>query len=219
MPKLGMEVIRRRQVIDAVVKILETQGWKDLTIREVSEVAGVSAGILTHYFGNKRSMTIDSIAEAHVRYEKALLEIERRRPPPAEAMIAVIDFLTAPASAPVPEASFWIAIAGRMPFDKVIQAEMQKLHQRSLEFIRDIIAEGTAIGVFNPPSPAGDVAERILAMATGFNLAGVRDPAGVPPARRRALLLDHARRELAAELSPTATAAAPLAEPARRRGR
>jgi AcrR family transcriptional regulator len=217
MPKLGMEAIRRRQVIDAVVKILETQGWKDLTIREVSEVAGVSAGILTHYFDNKRGMTIDSIGEAHVRYEKALLEIERRRPRPSEALVAAIGFLIAPPSPPVPGAGFWLAIAGRMPFDKVIQAEMQKLHQRSLEFIRDIIAEGTARGAFHPAAPAADIAERILAMATGFNLAGVRDPAGLPPERRRALLLEHARRELAADLAEPA--AAPADEPARRRGR
>jgi AcrR family transcriptional regulator len=219
MPKLGMEAIRRRQVIDAVVKILETQGWKDLTIREVSDVAGVSAGILTHYFGNKRNMTVDSIAEAHGRYEKALLEIERRRPPPTEAMLAVIDFLAAPPSPPVPDASFWLGIAGRMPFDKVIQAEMQKLHQRALEFIRDIIAEGAAQGAFRPVGPAADIAECILAMASGFNLAGVRDPAGLPASRRRALLLEHTRRQLAADLSQPAIAPATLVEPAKRRSR
>jgi AcrR family transcriptional regulator len=219
MPKLGMEAIRRRQVIDAVVKILETQGWKDLTIREVSEVAGVSAGILTHYFGNKRSMTIDSIAEAHSRTEKSLMEIERRRLPPAVAMRAIIDFLSQPAPPPVPDARFWLAIAGRMPFDKMIQAEMQKLHQRALEFICHVIAEGTAQGVFAPIAPPGDVADRLLAMATGFNLAGVRDPAGLPPARRHALLLEAARHELAADLSPPAGAAGQIEEATKRRGR
>jgi AcrR family transcriptional regulator len=219
MPKLGMEAIRRRQVIDAVVKILETQGWKDLTIREVSEVAGVSAGILTHYFGNKRSMTIDSITEAHARSERALQDIERRRLGPAERLLAVIDVMAAPAAAPVPGASFWLAIAGRMPFDRVIQAEMQKLHERSLEFLRDIIAQGAAQGAFRPAAPATDIAERCLALASGLDLAGVRDPAGMPPARRRDLLLDQLRRDLAADLAgaPAAPATAAVVEPVRRR--
>jgi AcrR family transcriptional regulator len=204
MPKLGMEAIRRRQVIDAVVRILETQGWKDLTIREVSDVAGVSAGILTHYFGNKRSMTIDSIAEAHVRYEKALQEIDRKRLAPPERLLATIEFLAAPATPPVPGASFWLAIAGRMPFEKVIQAEMQKLHQRFLEFVADIVAQGAAQDVFRPTAPAQDIAERFIALANGLALGGVRDPAGLPQARRRALLLDQMRRDLQAALADDA---------------
>lgn len=217
MPKLGMEAIRRRQVIDAVVRILETQGWKDLTIREVSEVAGVSAGILTHYFGNKRSMTIDSIAEAHVRYEKALQEIDRKRLAPTERLVAMIDFIAAPATPPVPGASFWLAIAGRMPFDKVIQAEMQKLHQRFLEFVADSVAHGTAQGTFRPTAPAEDIAERFVALASGLDLGGIRDPAGLPPARRRALLLDQMRRDLQADLADDGPA--PILEAARKRAR
>jgi AcrR family transcriptional regulator len=217
MPKLGMEAIRRRQVIDAVVRILETQGWKDLTIREVSDVAGVSAGILTHYFGNKRSMTIDSIAEAHVRYEKALQDIDRKRLAPTERLLAMIDFLAAPATPPVPGASFWLAIAGRMPFDKVIQAEMQKLHERFLEFVADIVAQGGAQGAFRPTAPAQDIAERFIALAGGLDLGGVRDPAGLPPARRRALLLDQMRRDLQADLADDAPA--PVLEAVRKRAR
>jgi AcrR family transcriptional regulator len=63
MPKLGMEA-RRRQVMDAVIHILSTNGWRDLTIREVSDVAGISSGVITHYFSNKRALTLDAISDA-----------------------------------------------------------------------------------------------------------------------------------------------------------
>jgi AcrR family transcriptional regulator len=177
----------------------------------------VSAGILTHYFGNKRSMTIDSIAEAHARYEKALQEIERRRLTAVERLLAVIEFIAAPQSAPVPGAGFWLAIAGRMPFDNVIQGEMRKLHHRALGVLRDIIAQGAAQGAFHPAAPATDIAERCLALASGLDLAGVRDPAGMPPARRRDLLLDQLRRDLAIDLVVDPAVEA-VAEPLRRRG-
>jgi hypothetical protein len=104
-----------------------------------------------------------------------------------------------------------------MPVDKVIQAEMQKLHERFLEFVADIVAQGGAQGAFRPTAPAQDIAERFIALAGGLDLGGVRDPAGLPPARRRALLLDQMRRDLQADLADDAPA--PVLEAVRKRAR
>ncbi len=199
MPKLGMETIRRRQVVDAVIKILETQGWKDLTIREVSDVAGVSAGIVTHYFGNKRTMTLDSVAEAHHRLEHALIEIERRRLGPVARLLAVVDLATTPDPA-VPGPAFWLALWGRMPFDRMIQAEMHKQRERRLEFLCDTIRQGAAQDVFTPMAPPQDIAERFLGLADGLTLSVVLDPAAQTLLRRKELLLGFLRRELRSEL-------------------
>lgn len=199
MPKLGMEAIRRRQVVDAVIKILETQGWRDLTIREVSEVAGISAGIVTHYFGNKRTMTLDSVAEAHRRLEHALLEIERRRLGPVARLLAVVDLATTPDPA-LPGPAFWLALWGRMAFDRMIQAEMHKQRERRLEFLCDIIRQGVAQDMFSPIAPPLDIAERLLALVDGLTLAVVLDPAAQTLVHRKELLLGFLRRELGSDL-------------------
>jgi AcrR family transcriptional regulator len=200
MPKLGMETIRRRQVVEAVIKILETQGWKDLTIREVSEVAGVSAGIVTHYFGNKRTMTMDSLAEAHHRLEKALADIERRRLGPLPRLLATVELVVNP-DATIPGAAFWLALWGRLPFDRLIQAEMNKLRQRTREFLCDIFTQGLAQGVFSSKVPPADIAESFLALSDGLTVASVLDPASTLPARRKELLLAFLRQELGSELA------------------
>jgi AcrR family transcriptional regulator len=199
MPKLGMETIRRRQVVEAVIKILETQGWKDLTIREVGDVAGVSSGIVTHYFSNKRTMTMDSLAEAHHRLEKALADIERRRLGPLPRLLATVELLVNP-DPTIPGAGFWLALWGRLPFDRLIQAEMNKLRQRTREFLCDIFTQGLAQGVFLSKVPAGDIAESFLALSDGLTLASVLDPASTLPARRKHLLLAFLRQELGSEL-------------------
>ncbi len=200
MPKLGMETIRRRQVVEAVIKILETQGWKDLTIREVSEVAGVSAGIVTHYFGNKRTMTMDSLAEAHHRLEKALQDIERRRLAPLPRLLATVELIANP-DATIPRASFWLALWGRLPFDRLIQAEMNKLRQRTREFLCDIFNHGLAQGVFVSKVPAADIAESVLALNDGLTVASVLDPSSTSPMRRKNLLLAFLRHELGSDLA------------------
>jgi AcrR family transcriptional regulator len=195
-----METIRRRQVVEAVIKILETQGWKDLTIREVSEVAGVSAGIVTHYFGNKRTMTMDSLAEAHHRLEKALQDIERRRLAPLPRLLATVELIANP-DATIPRASFWLALWGRLPFDRLIQAEMNKLRQRTREFLCDIFNHGLAQGVFVSKVPAADIAESVLALNDGLTVASVLDPSSTSPMRRKNLLLAFLRHELGSDLA------------------
>ncbi|REC96598.1 transcriptional regulator BetI [Kushneria indalinina] len=63
MPKVGMEPIRRQQLIDATMAIIDEAGLADSTIMQISRRAGVSAGIISHYFGGK-----DGLLEATMRH-------------------------------------------------------------------------------------------------------------------------------------------------------
>ena len=53
MPKLGMEKIRKQQLIEATLLCIEQHGLHDTTIMKISKMAGVSSGIISHYFGGK----------------------------------------------------------------------------------------------------------------------------------------------------------------------
>jgi TetR/AcrR family transcriptional regulator, transcriptional repressor of bet genes len=56
MPKLGMEPIRREQICRAAAKAISEQGFAGTTMRMVAEEAGVSTGMLNHYFANRMEM-------------------------------------------------------------------------------------------------------------------------------------------------------------------
>src|SRR5260221_8272531 len=62
MPNLGMEPIRRRQLIDATITSIGRYGLADTTVQRISREAGVSSGIIHHYFGGK-----DELLEATMR--------------------------------------------------------------------------------------------------------------------------------------------------------
>lgn len=62
MPKVGMEPIRRKQLIDATLNSIEHYGLEDTTIARIANEAGVSAGIISHYFGGK-----DGLIESTMR--------------------------------------------------------------------------------------------------------------------------------------------------------
>lgn len=63
MPKKGMEPIRRKQLILAVLKCVADEGIDQVTLEKTATSAGVSKGVVTYYFKNKKSLLIESFRE------------------------------------------------------------------------------------------------------------------------------------------------------------
>ncbi|WP_297001485.1 MULTISPECIES: choline-binding transcriptional repressor BetI [unclassified Thalassospira] len=56
MPKVGMQPVRRRQLIDATIETIHSHGFADTTIARIAKAAGMSSGIISHYFGGKNAL-------------------------------------------------------------------------------------------------------------------------------------------------------------------
>ena len=56
MPKIGMAKLRREQLIEATLDCIDQYGVNGATISKISEQAGVSSGIVHHYFHNKEDL-------------------------------------------------------------------------------------------------------------------------------------------------------------------
>ena len=53
MPKIGMEPIRRRALIDAAISAIGERGALNVTMSDIAGRAGVSTALAHHYFGGK----------------------------------------------------------------------------------------------------------------------------------------------------------------------
>lgn len=56
MPKVGVQPIRRKQLIDATIQAIHRYGYGDATVARIASTAGLSAGIIAHYFGGKNEL-------------------------------------------------------------------------------------------------------------------------------------------------------------------
>jgi TetR/AcrR family transcriptional regulator, transcriptional repressor of bet genes len=63
MPKIGMEPLRRRALIDATLSAIGNRGSLDVTMSEIAGRAGVSSALAHHYFGAK-----DDLLQATMRH-------------------------------------------------------------------------------------------------------------------------------------------------------
>ncbi len=53
MPKKGIEPVRREQLIRATFQTIDEIGLADATVATIARKAGLSTGIVAHYFGDK----------------------------------------------------------------------------------------------------------------------------------------------------------------------
>ena len=56
MPKVGMQPIRRQQLIQATLTAVDQVGMGDASIALIAKLAGVSNGIISHYFQDKNGL-------------------------------------------------------------------------------------------------------------------------------------------------------------------
>lgn len=73
MPKVGMQPIRRRQLIDATLATINEVGLHDATIAQIARRAGVSTGIISHYFKDKNGLLEATMRDITTQLRDAVL--------------------------------------------------------------------------------------------------------------------------------------------------
>ncbi|MBP1882975.1 transcriptional regulator BetI [Sinorhizobium mexicanum] len=61
MPKIGMEPVRRKALVDAALRVIGDQGTLSVTMSDIARTAGVSPALAHHYFGSKEQLLIATI--------------------------------------------------------------------------------------------------------------------------------------------------------------
>ena len=80
---------RRRQLLDAGTRVFTERSYDDASMADVARAAGISKGLLYHYFPSKRDLFVATLEAAAAE----LREITQPDPalPPAEQLVGVLD--------------------------------------------------------------------------------------------------------------------------------
>ncbi len=197
MPKVGMQPIRRRQLIEATVAAIHAHGLAETTVSRISQAAGVSSGIVHHYFAGK-----DALLAATMR---ALLRDLRAAVAarlvgvrdPAARVAAIIDGNFAADQFAPETVTAWLAFWAAAPHSPAL-ARLQRINSARL---RSKFRH--ALRQLMPAPAAGRLADGLAALIDGLWLACARADGGIDPAAARAIAHDYFRSSLAAGGSAT----------------
>ncbi len=91
MPKLGMGPIRREQICRAAATVISREGFAATTLRKVAEEAGVSTGMLNHYFSNRQDLLTQTLLFVSHRTQDRLWAAVDGIPPGEKRLVALLD--------------------------------------------------------------------------------------------------------------------------------
>jgi AcrR family transcriptional regulator len=183
----GDHEARRRDVSEAVWRVLAARGFGGLSLRAVAAELDATTGLLTHYFPTKR----DLVEHALDLLEQRSAARTRRTAGPGLPAVraALLDILPLTAEA-VDGNRIWVSSWDAALADPELSGDHARRYGRGRDRLRDLVAAAQRLGEL----PAGDPA-RVAAGAQSFVLGlvvqALFDPRAFPPQYQVELLDDY----------------------------
>lgn len=199
MPKIVDHVERRELIADALLRVIVRDGLSGVSLRHVAAEAGVTAGMVQHYFASKDEMMAFAMRSASARYEARIgAAVERlgEQASPATVVRAVLENFI-PRSAEERHdgritLEFQAYAAGR---DDLVTS-LAEGDAQLLGWLASLIGDATDVD----PATAATRATALLGTAEGLGVKALS--AGLPASEALAAL--HAQLELNGLSGPTA---------------
>lgn len=131
MPKVGMQPIRRRQLIDATIESISERGLAETTVQTISRNAGVSTGIIHHYFGGKDELLAATMRAMLVDLRRDLVDRLRGLSEPRARLRAVIESNFSAGQFERPVIAAWLAFWAEARYKPAL-GRLQRIYARRL---------------------------------------------------------------------------------------
>lgn len=183
----GDHEARRRDVSEAVWKVMATRGFAGLTLRAVAAELGATTGLLTHYFPTKHAL---------VEYALDLLEERTVARPRRQAgkglaalRAALLDILPLTPAA-TDSNRIWVSSWDAALSDPALSTDYARKYAQSRDRLSERVAAAQELGELPPGDPA-HIAAGASSFTLGLVVQALFDPAAFPPQRQVELLDDY----------------------------
>jgi TetR/AcrR family transcriptional regulator, fatty acid metabolism regulator protein len=138
-------VDKRRQILDAAVRVFARQGFHSTRVSDIADEAGVAYGLVYHYFSSKDEVLNELFSE---RWSLLLAAIEETgsETPPRERLAAVAGFIV-DSYRHDPELMKVIIVEVTRAANSFGRTHLPEIRS-AYELIAEIVAEGQAQGAF-----------------------------------------------------------------------
>jgi betaine-aldehyde dehydrogenase len=187
----SIEETRRGQLIEVTIDSLAELGYVGTTLAQIASRAGVSTGLVAHYFGDKDGLLDAAFRSLARRVSDHARSRLRQISTPRARIQAVIDANLAPEEFDQRTGTAWLAFWGQVLQVKSLRRVQSVYQRRTLTTLR------SALNKLVPPEQAQSLAAMIASMIDGVwlraALSGWRE---ADSARALALLTEFVDRRL-----------------------
>lgn len=190
--------IRRKQIIEGFFKIVAEKGFANASIREITEAAGVSKGVLHHYFTNKEAMVLGVLDYVVTTYTAEFHEEITSYTSATDRMKFLFSWFLDLKRFDLEFSRAWMEFWVLSKTNPAISEALTGCYRAVKSLIAEIIRDGIKAGEFREVDP--DItANLILGSLEGGTVLWVVDKEAMPvetTSRKRAeLFLNYLKRE------------------------
>jgi TetR/AcrR family transcriptional regulator, transcriptional repressor of bet genes len=161
MPKIGMQAIRKRELIEAAIAAIHARGSLEVTVSEIARRAGVSQGLAHHYFGSKEQLIVSAMRHLLHEFGAAIRVALRRAGGPRDRVSAIIHCSLGPEQFAPETVTAWLIFYVHAQRSaearRLLSVYTARLNSNLRHAIRPLVGER-----------APEVAEAISALIDGF---------------------------------------------------
>ncbi|MEV6983686.1 TetR/AcrR family transcriptional regulator [Sphaerisporangium sp. NPDC051017] len=120
MPRVVDPVERRREIADAVLRVVRRDGLEHASVRNVAREAGLSMGSLRHYFATQSELMVFAFRSVIERIEDRLARLEPEPDPRRRAERTLLELLPLDDERRA-ENEVWLAFTARAAYDPALR--------------------------------------------------------------------------------------------------
>jgi transcriptional repressor BetI len=189
MPKLGMEEIRRRQLIEATIASIHEVGFAESSLSRISAKAGVSTGIVHHYFEDKAELLESTLRALGTKLRLSVIRRLNAAKSPTERLLAVLDGNLGTDTFTPESVSAWLAFWAQVPTNP----HLARIQHVVISRLRDNLVHALKL---MGRKDAVEIARVTEALIDGLWLRAALAEDGPDSARARRLVLDYLNARL-----------------------
>ena len=191
MPRVGMEPIRRKALIEAAIETIGAQGSLDVTMSQIARSAGVSPALAHHYFGGKDQLFLATMRHLLSDFAEGVRDALRASEAPRTRISGVIRQSFGPDQFTPATVAAWLA------FYVLAQSDPQARRLLGIYARRLNSNLVDALTRITPRVSALRIAEGIAALIDGLYIRRALKDGPPDPASAIALVEDYVDTELA----------------------
>ncbi|EKY4879199.1 TPA: transcriptional regulator BetI [Vibrio vulnificus] len=192
MPKVGMPKIRRPQLVSATMTVIDRVGLQGASVSLISQEAGVSSGIINHYFGGKHGLLEETMRD--ILRQLSCDATKRLNSLPKQAHMqrinAILDANFVGFQSESKVIKTWLAFWSYSMHDEALKRLQRVNEKRLLSHLK------RELKALMSKEQADIVAQGIAALIDGVWLRGALNPEGINANKARIIINDYLEKQL-----------------------
>lgn len=130
---MDKQKLRKQQLIDATLASVAKYGLHHTTINSISQLAGMSSGIISHYFGGKQGLIAAAVRHLLEELKQTLLNKtqDKRHLPPQQRLMLIVEANFSDFQRSASTTKSWLSFWAQAMHDPTL-AKLQHINSRRL---------------------------------------------------------------------------------------